>query len=98
MKPIGKTYLIKIKKHDPKKDMINGIYIPDTSCVHDLYYEGTVEAYGSNWSKKELKNLIPIGKTVIFEYKKKCGTKIIIGENIYYIHNADDILAIKEED
>ena len=97
MKPVGKTYLIKIKKHDEKDDIIDGIYIPDNSSINDIYYEGVVEAYGAGWTKKEIKNLVPIGKKVIFEYKKKSGTKVVFGETIYLIHEADDILAIKED-
>ena len=97
MKPVGKTYLIKIKKHDHKDDNIDGILIPDNSSIHDLYYEGIIKEYGCGWSEEEKKNLIPIGKTVIFEYKIKCGTKIVLGEDIYYIHEEKNILAIKED-
>lgn len=97
MKPTGKTYLVKIKKHDSKDDIINGIYIPDTSSIHDIFYEGTIVGYGAAWSKDEEKDLIPIGTNIIFEYKKKCGTKIIFGDDVYYIHDPKDILAIKEE-
>ena len=96
MKPVGKTYLIKVKKQDPENNKIDGIYIPDTSSVHDVYYEGVIEEYGTGWKKSELKDLIPIGKTVFFEYKKKCGTKFVLGERIYYIHEPENILAIKE--
>lgn len=97
MKPVGKTYLIKVKEHKETDDIINGIYIPDNSSIHDLYYEGTIVEHGAGWTKKELKDLLPIGTNIIFEYKIKCGTKIIIGDSIYYIHEPKNILAIKED-
>ena len=97
MKPIGKTYLIKVQEQKEANNIINGIYIPDNSSIHDLYYEGTIIEYGAGWNKEELKDLLPIGTNVFFEYKIKCGTKLIIGDNIYYIHEPKNILAIKED-
>ena len=97
MKPIGKTYLIKVQEHKETDNIINGIYIPDNSSIHDLYYEGTITEYGTGWTKKEIKDLLPIGTNVFFEYKIKCGIKLIIGDKIYYIHEPKNILAIKED-
>ena len=78
-------------------NITDGIYIPDNSSIHDVYYEGTVVEYGTGWTKNEMKDLIPIGESIYFEYKQKCGTKIVIGENVYYIHEPENILAIKEK-
>lgn len=95
MQPIGKTYLIKaIKKKDTS--LVNGIYIPDDSSIHDIYYEGTILSYGTGWSKDELQKLIPIGTTIFFNYTSKSGTKLIIGDEILYIHDKDQILCVKE--
>jgi len=96
MKPCGKTYLIEI--HKKPETIINGIIVPDNSNFHDIYYEGKVVEYGTGWDKDEIKDLIPIGKTVIFEYKKKCGIKFVFGEKIFYIHEPKNILAMKNEE
>ena len=97
MKPIGKTYLIQVRKHDENENVINGIIIPDNSSFNDIYYEGVVIEYGTGWNKDEIKDLVPIGKTVFFEYKKKCGTKCVLKDKIYYIQEAKNVLAIKED-
>ena len=93
MKPIGKTYLIEVQKKNDIEQLDSGIYVPS-----DIYYEGKVIGYGTSWTDEEIKDLVPIGKTVIFDYKNKKGTKIQLVNRIMYIHEKEQVLAIKEED
>ena len=100
MKPIGKTYLIKCE-HKSEIKMENGIYVPinfDVDEIEDIFYKGKVIAHGTGFSDEEIKELVPIGKTVVFEYKEKRGTKMTIGKTTYYIKDEDQILGIIEDE
>jgi co-chaperonin GroES (HSP10) len=98
MKPIGKTYLIKA---DIKKgpELVNGLYIPpDNDYINDVYYQGFVIAHGTGFSEDEEKTLVPCGTKVIFEYMEKRGTKLVFGNNVYYIKYEDQVLGIVENE
>ena len=100
MKPIGKTYLIKCE-HKSEIKMENGIYVSsnfDVDEIEDIFYKGEVIAHGTGFSDEEIKELVPIGKTVVFEYKEKRGTKMTIGKTTYYIKDEDQILGIIEDE
>lgn len=98
MKPMGKTCLIKAEiKKEPQ--LINGIYIAATNDeMNDIFYQGKIIAYGNGYTDEEIKNLVPIGKTVIFDYKEKRGTKLIFGKNVYYIKYEDQLLGVIEDE
>ena len=98
MKPIGKTYLIEVQKKNDIEQLDSGIYVPNDNSFSDIYYEGKVIGYGTSWTDEEIKDLVPIGKTVIFDYKNKKGTKIQLVNRIMYIHEKEQVIAIKEED
>ena len=98
MKPIGKTYLIEVERKTGVEQLENGLYIPTESSIKDIYYEGKIIAYGTSWTDEEIKDLVPIGTTVIFDYKNKKGTKIQLVNRIMYIHEKEQVIAIKEED
>lgn len=100
MKPIGRTYLIKCE-HKSEIKMENGIFIPtnfDVDEIEDIFYQGEVIAYGTEFLDEEIKQLVPIGKNVIFEYKEKRGTKMTFGKITYYIKHEDQILGIIEDE
>lgn len=99
MKSIGRTYLIKCEVKSGI-ELINGLYIPtnhDVDGISDIFYQGTVISHGTGFTDEEIKNLVPIGTKVIFEYKEKRGTKLIFGKNVYYIKYEDQLLGIVEE-
>jgi co-chaperonin GroES (HSP10) len=99
MKPIGKTYLIKCEIRS-NVELINGLYIPtnhDVDGISDVFYQGKIIAHGTGFSDDEIKNLVPVGTEVVFEYKEKRGTKLIFGKNVYYIKYEDQILGIIEK-
>ena len=98
MKPIGKTYLIEVQRKNDIEQLDSGLYIPNDNSFKDIYYEGKVIAYGTSWTDGEIKDLVPIGKTVIFDYKSKKGTKIQLSNRLMYIHEKEQVVAIKEED
>lgn len=99
MKPIGKTFLIKAKRSNEQYDNVGGIFVPNSSGVGDIYFEGTLQEYGIGWSDEELKNFPKLGSNVYFDYTKKEGkTKVVLGEGVFYIINEKDLLAVKEEE
>lgn len=97
MKPIGKTYLIEVNKNDGIEQLDCGLYIPNNSSVHDIFYEGKIIGYGTSWTEEELKDLIPIGTNIIMDYTSKKGTKLQLNEKILLIHESEQIIAIKED-
>lgn len=100
MKPIGKTYLIKCETRSDV-ELINGIYIPtnyDVDGISDVFYEGIVISHGTRYTEEEIKDLVPIGTKVVFEWKEKRGTKLIFGKNVYYIKYEDQVLGIIEDE
>lgn len=97
MKPVGKTYLIEVVKHNEIEKLDCGLYIPNDTSVHDIFYEGTIVEYGCGWTDDELKDLIPIGTKIIMDYSSKKGTKLQLTERILIIHESDQIIAIKED-
>lgn len=98
MRPLGRTYLIKAEiKRDI--ELINGLYIPsDSDVYHDIYYQGNIISHGLGFSKEEENKLVPPGTKVIFDYKEKRGTKLIFGNNVYYIKYEDQVLGIIENE
>ncbi len=98
MKPVGKTYLIEVNKNDGIEKLECGLYIPNDSSVHDIFYEGKIIGHGSGWNKNELEDLIPIGTTIFMDYSSKKGTKILLNEKILMIHEPEQIIAIKENE
>lgn len=96
MKPVGKTYLIEVQKNNNIEQLDCGLYIPSDTSFHDIFYEGKIVDYGCGWSDDEIKNLIPIGTDIIMDYSSKKGTKILLNEKIYFIHEEEQIIAIKE--
>lgn len=100
MKPIGKTYLIKCE-HQSEIKMENGIFVPvnfDVNEIDDIFYQGEVVAYGTDFTDDEIKDLISIGKTVIFDYKGKNGIKMTFGKTTYYVKDKDQILGVVENE
>lgn len=98
MKPLGKTYLIKA---DVKKDieLINGIFIPvNNDYLNDIFYQGFIIAQGTGFNEDEYHKLIKIGSKVIFNYKENDGTKLVFGNNVYYIKSEEQILGIIENE
>ena len=99
MKPIGKTILIKVNRNHEQYDNINGILVPNSSGVADIYYEGVIQEFGTGWKDNEIKNFPKIGSKIYFDYTKKGGkTKVVLGEGVFYIIEEKDLLAVKEED
>lgn len=98
MRPLGKTYLIKAEiKRDI--ELVNGLYIPsDSDCYHDIYYQGIIVSHGLGFSENEINDLVPVGTKVVFNYKGKNGTKLIFGNNVYYIKNEDQVLGVIEDE
>ena len=95
-----KTYLIKCE-HKSEIKMENGIYVPinfDVDEIEDIFYKGEVIAHGTGFSDEEIKELVQIGKTVVFEYKEKRRTKMTIGKTTYYIKDEDQILGVIEDE
>lgn len=96
MKPVGKTYLIEVIKREAIEKLDCGLYIPNDSSVHDIFYEGKIIEYGCGWSNEEIKELLPLNTIVIFEYQSKRGTKLQLSDRILLIHEPEQIIAIKE--
>ena len=96
MECIGKKYLIQGQL--PKAETKKGIYIPVFGTNREYgSYMGTVIGWGTGWTKKEQKDLIPIGSKIILNLEKTDKVKLIMNEKNYYICDTDDILAIIEE-
>lgn len=100
MKPIGKTFLIRAKRNKESYDMIDGIYVPNSSDEYDLYYEGILDEFGTGWNDNEIKKFdFKIGDTVFIDYnKKKEKTKLILYNDVYYIIHECDLIAKRNED
>lgn len=97
MRPLGKTYLIKAEVQKGP-ELVNGLFIPaDNDYINDIHYQGIVMAHGLGYSDEEIKNLVPVGKSVVFEYMEKRGTKLVFGNNVYYIKYDDQILGVVEK-
>jgi co-chaperonin GroES (HSP10) len=100
MECIGKRYLIEC---DPlTTETKDGIILPFFGNSRDYTtYRGTIIGWGTGWTKKEQKELVPIGSKIILNYKEQNDKiRLFIGEKSYYICKAEDILAtiIEEED
>lgn len=97
MECVGKKYLIQGQL--PKEEVKKGIILPVYGTNRDFTsFIGTIIGYGTAFTKKEKKDLIPIGTKVIMDYSKNIQrTKLYMNEKTYYIYNPDDILAIIEE-
>ena len=98
MKPIGKTYLVKVKI-EKDLEQVDGIYLPNFSSVHDTFYEAYIYEYGTGWTDKELKEIkktLPIGKKVYINYKDKSGFKLVFGSNAYYIIDDKKLIAMED--
>lgn len=99
MKPIGKTFLIKVNRNHEQYDNVGGIFVPNSSGITDIYYEGVLQEYGTGWNEEELKNFPELGINIYFDYTKKEGkTKVVLGEGVFYIIEEKDLLAVKEEE
>ena len=99
MKPIGKTFLIKVNRNKEQYDKVGDIFVPNSSGVGDIYFEGNLIEYGTGWSNDELENFPKLGSNVYFDYTKKEGkTKVVLGEGVFYIIDEKNLLAIKEEE
>lgn len=104
MIPIGKKYLIKCEvDHTPTHEE-DGIIVLNDSSVQDIYWKGKIVAYGTMWTEEEKKDLIPIGKTVVFDYstpvqnKRLKSIKVAVGKDVYYLEDPDEILGVFEDD
>lgn len=97
MECIGKKYLVQGQL--PKPETKNGIYIPVFGTNKEFgSYIGTIIGHGTGFSKKEKKDLIPIGTKIIMDYSNKNQrTKLIMDEKNYYIIDPDNILATIED-
>lgn len=92
MQPIGKNYLVKMEH---KRDQqINGIFVPDVSQYQSIPYIGYIESAGPL-----VKNPLVQGTKVICNYKTndRNSTKLMLGDQLYYIYNENDIIGIIEE-
>ena len=100
MKPIGKTYLVKIRPQ--KFETVGGIFIPQTARQDQMiHYIGKIFAYGIGFTKEEKKDLIPLGSTVILDYRKIVAEdkiRLVFGDTTYYVYNPEHILAIIEDE
>jgi hypothetical protein len=103
MRSVGKTYLIKIEpQHD---EYIGNILLPETAAARNtIFYIGRIHNYGIGFTDEEIKDLIPIGTKVIMNWKKPENSdslgkiRLIFGEEMFYIYEPEQILAIIEED
>ena len=99
MKPIGKTFLIKVNRNHEQYDKVGDIFVPNSSGVGDIYFEGILQEYGTGWNESEIKKFPKLGTDVFFDYTKKEGkTKVVLGEGVFYIIGENDLLAAKEEE
>lgn len=100
MKPVGKTYLIKIEK--PKEEVCDGIIIPQTASDSQvIHYIGHIVDYGTGFTKKEISELVPIGSKVILDWKTKDPigkVQIKFGPDIFYIYDPKYVIAVIEEE
>jgi co-chaperonin GroES (HSP10) len=97
MRPVGKTYLIKIEPQ--KDDYIGNILLPQTAAARNtIFYIGKIHNYGIGFTEEEISDLLPLGTKVIMDYTKKAERiRLIFGEEMFYIYKPEDILAIIEE-
>lgn len=98
MKSIGKTYLIdaELPKDEIKE---GGIIIPLTESKRNYEpFIGYIKQYGTGFTEKQKKELLPIGTKVILNYNKCKRTKLLMDEKIYFIYNPEDILAVITQD
>lgn len=98
MKPVGKTYLIQVIVKNDIEQLDCGLYIPNDTSVHDIFYEGKIIGYGSGWTEDELNDLIPIGKTIFMDYGSKKGIKLQLNDRVLLIHEPEQIIGVKEEE
>lgn len=64
-----------------------------------MSYIGTIIGWGTGWTEKEKKDLLPIGTKVILNYMEKNNKiKVLMGEKSYYICQIEDFLGILTEE
>lgn len=97
MECIGKKYLV--QGEVPKAETKKGIYIPVFGTNREFgSFIGTIIGHGTGYTKKEKKDLIPVGTKIIMDYNEKSQrTKLIMGEKNYYIIDPENILATIED-
>jgi co-chaperonin GroES (HSP10) len=94
--PIGNTVLITTKKENENITLVDGIYIPtEKNNLKTIHYIGNIASYGTLVTD-ETKNILPIGTKVLFDWKKKSGTKLQIDNKLLYIKDVNDILGVIE--
>ena len=93
MQPIGDFYLVKMECK--KNQQIDGIYVPDVSGYSSIPYIGFIESAGPM-----VKNPLNKGTKVICNYKStnRNNTKLMLGNDLYYIYNEQDILGVIEDE
>lgn len=98
MECVGKKYLVQGQL--PKEEVVKGIILPVYGTNRDFgSYIGTIIGWGTGWTQEEKKDLFPVGKKVVLNYKEKTNKiKLLMGEKNYYICEPDDFLAIIEEE
>jgi co-chaperonin GroES (HSP10) len=93
MRPLGKTYLIKID--DQKEEILEGgIIIPAENKNKLIHYRGKITEIGLGFNGD---NLVNKDDYVIFDWKKKEGkVKVKLSQELYYIVEEPLILAVEE--
>lgn len=96
MRPLGKTYLIKIE--DQKDEILEGgIILPSENKNKLIHYHGQIQEIGLGFDKTH-DNIVKKNDYVIFDWKQKNGkVKVILGDELYYIVEESLILAKDEK-
>lgn len=100
MKPIGKTYLIKIEPQQEEK--VGDIFIPQTAALYEsIPFIGIIADYGLGFTEDEKCELLPIGTKVLLDYRKEVAQNKIrlqLDKDLFYVYEPENILAILEDE